>query len=84
MNEIARSVAATVHEQAVAAQEITRGTQQAAIGTNSLSGSIADLSQGAGQTGTAAVEVVNSAGAVGDQAALLRAEISSFLAGMAA
>src|SRR3954453_23566169 len=84
MNEIARSVAATVHEQAAAAQEITRGTQQAAIGTTSLSGSIADLSQGAGQTGTAAVEVVNSAGAVGDQAALLRAEISSFLAGMAA
>jgi methyl-accepting chemotaxis protein len=84
MNEIARAVAATVQEQAAAAQEITRGTQQAAIGTTTLSGSIADVSQGAGETGHAAVEVVTSAGAVGDQAALLRAEISGFLAGMAA
>jgi len=84
MNEIARAVAATVQEQAAAAQEITRGTQQAAIGTSTLSGTIAGVSQGAGETGTAAVEVVTSAGAVGDQAALLRAEISSFLASMAA
>jgi methyl-accepting chemotaxis protein len=84
MNEIARAVAATVQEQAAAAQEITRGTQQAAVGTSTLSGTIAGVSQGAGETGTAAVEVVTSAGAVGDQAALLRAEISSFLASMAA
>jgi methyl-accepting chemotaxis protein len=84
MNGISTMVAAAVEEQAATAHEITRSTQSAARGTSELSTTIAGVSDGAAETGTAAGQVVAAAGILGERTARLRGEIDSFLAGIRA
>ena len=80
MNEISTSIAAAMEEQGAATQEIARNVQEAARGTAEVSSNIVGLNQVVEDTGGAAVEVLTSADALGEQADTLRARVGSFLA----
>jgi methyl-accepting chemotaxis protein len=79
VSSIATSIAAAVEEQGAATQEITRNTQLAAKRTTDVSGHIAGVTAAADATGTAARGVESAAGAVGQQAEGLRAQVNEFL-----
>jgi methyl-accepting chemotaxis protein len=53
MNAIAAGVAAAMEEQGAATSEIARNVQQAAQGTQVVTGNILDVKRGAGETGAA-------------------------------
>ncbi|MCQ4159792.1 methyl-accepting chemotaxis protein [Roseomonas sp. GC11] len=80
VNEITAAIAAAVEEQAVATQEIARNIQQAAGGTQTVTQNIVAVSAAARETGGAAGQVLDSAGALARHAEHLRAEVGSFLA----
>ena len=79
VNEISASIAAAVEEQGAATQEIARNAQQAAKGTADVSSNISGVTQTAGETGTAAGEVLEAARAVATQSENLRQQVDSFL-----
>jgi methyl-accepting chemotaxis protein len=80
INEIATTIASAVEEQGAATQEIARNVHEAAQGTGQVSSNIVGVNQAAAETGTAAVQVLTSAEALGKQAAMLRADVDKFLA----
>ncbi len=84
VNEIAGAIAAAVEQQGAATREITRNTQEAAHGTGEVSRNITGVTQAASETGTAANQVLSSAGQLTDQATILRSEIDKFLANIRA
>jgi len=84
ISEIASVIAAAIEEQSVATQEIARNVQQAAHGTEHVSGNIAGVNQAAAKTGMAADQVRNAAETLGRQAETLRADVDKFLANMRA
>ncbi|HZW47915.1 MAG TPA: methyl-accepting chemotaxis protein, partial [Microvirga sp.] len=51
MSQISTSIAAAMEEQGAATAEIARNVQEAARGTEAVTGNIVDVQQGAGQTG---------------------------------
>jgi methyl-accepting chemotaxis protein len=79
VNEISATIAAAVEEQGAATQEIARNAQMAAQGTTAVSANIAGVTQTAGDTGTAANEVLAAAQGVAVQSEGLRAQIGAFL-----
>lgn len=79
VNEIANGIAASVEEQGAATQEIARNVQEAAKGTQEVSSNIGGVQQAADESGTAAKEVLSSAGELAQQSEMLRTEVTSFL-----
>jgi methyl-accepting chemotaxis protein len=79
MNEISTSIAAAMEEQGAATQEIARNVQEAARGTAEVTNNIVGLNQIVEDTGAAAVDVLGSSDALGEQAATLRARVGGFL-----
>ncbi len=79
VNETATAIAAAVEEQGAATQEISRNVLQAAQGTQEVSGNIAGVSQAARQTGSAAVQVLASAGELSRNGEALKAHVATFL-----
>ena len=79
MREIAASIAAAVEQQGAATQEIARNVQEAAAGADEVSGGVHGVTQAAEETGAASQEVQNLAQTLGDQSAMLRQEVESFL-----
>ena len=79
MREIAASIAAAVEQQGAATQEIARNVQEAAAGADEVSGGVQGVTQAAGETGAASQEVQKLAQMLGDQSAMLRKEVDSFL-----
>lgn len=79
VNEIAAAIAAAVEEQGAATKEIARNVQQASIGTTQVSGHITTVSQAAGETGTAAGEVLNSVKVLVQLSDALRNDIDGFI-----
>ncbi|WP_053078439.1 hypothetical protein [Methylobacterium tarhaniae] len=61
MDTIAAGVAAAMEEQKAATREIARNVQQASRGTLAVTEAIAAVRDGAGQTGTAAAQVLGAA-----------------------
>ncbi|PGH55263.1 chemotaxis protein [Azospirillum palustre] len=84
MNEIAATIAAAIEEQSATTAEISRNVQQAAQGTGEVSGNIAQVHEAAAQTGQAASQVLDASTGLTRQAADLRREIETFLAGIRA
>ncbi len=84
MREISTTIAAAIEEQGAATGEITRSTQETARGTEAVSRNIAGVNEAAGNTGTAASQVLASAGELGRQAETLRVEVDQFLAAIRA
>ncbi len=79
INEIASAIAAAVEEQGAATQEIARNIQQAATGTQQVTSNIEGVTQAAADTGAAAEQVLDSAGQLSQQAALLSTEVDGFV-----
>jgi len=84
ISEIASAIAAAVEEQGAATQEIARNVQQAAHGTEHVSGNIVGVNQTAAKTGMAADQVHTAAETLGIQAETLRADVDKFLANIRA
>jgi methyl-accepting chemotaxis protein len=79
INEIAASIAAAVEEQDAATQEIARNVEQAAQGTQEVSGNIAGVTQAAGETGTAANQVLEAARLMAERSEEMRRAVDGFL-----
>jgi methyl-accepting chemotaxis protein len=84
VSNIATAIAAAIEEQSAAVMEVTRNTQQAAVGTQVVNDNIAGVNGAASETGVAAGQVRSAAAELGQQAELLRAEVAEFLAQMRA
>lgn len=80
MSEIAGTIAAAVEEQNAATLDISSNVQRAASGTEEVTSSIAGVNQAAAETGSAALQVLNAASGLTDEAATLRREVESFIA----
>ena len=81
---VSSSIAAAIEEQNAATVEIARNVEQAAAGTQDVTNNIVGVAQAAGQTGSVAEEVLNSAKELTDQSNMLRGEVDSFLSDMRA
>ena len=78
-DEAAATIAAAVEVQGAATQEIARNVAQAAQGTQEVSGNISGVSEAAQQTGTAATQMLASAGKLSQNGEALRAQVAAFL-----
>ena len=79
IDEIVGSIAGAMEQQAAATREITRNVQEAAAGTSDVSRTIATVSASAGETGTAAGEVLRAAELLDGQAVTLSREVKHFI-----
>ena len=79
INQISSSVAAAIEEQGRATQEIARNATEAAKGTTESSANISGVMEAAGDTGTAANEVLDAAKEVAALSENLHAQVDSFL-----
>ena len=61
------------------AREIARNIQQASHGTNEVSTNIVGVTKAAGETGSAATQVLAAAGEVSQQSERLKSEVDRFL-----
>ncbi|HZH50239.1 MAG TPA: cache domain-containing protein [Microvirga sp.] len=84
MSQISTAIAAAMEEQGAATAEISRNVQEAAHGTDLVSGNIADVRQGAGETGAAAAQVLAAAQELAHHSASLGSEVDRFLSGVKA
>jgi len=80
VSSISTSIAGAVEEQSAATQEIARNVQQVAAGTEDVSRTIAGVTDAAGETGTAAREVLSAAAQLSEQSERLREQVGHFLA----
>jgi methyl-accepting chemotaxis protein len=79
VSEISTAIASAVEEQGAATQEISRNVQQAAQGTTEVSSNIGGVTAAAEQTGTAAGQVLSSAGALQKNGTELKSQVDEFL-----
>jgi len=79
VSEISTAIASAVEEQGAATQEISRNVQQAAQGTQEVSANIGGVTEAASQTGHAAKQVLESAGELSKNGAVLRTQVQEFL-----
>ena len=80
ISEISATISAAVEQQGAATQEITRNVQQAAKRSGAVASSIADVSRGAGETGSASNQIVLSAKTISVESSRLKTEVEKFLA----
>ena len=79
VEEIATAISSTVGQQSAAILEVSGNIQQAASRTQSVALDLRRVTDGLGENGTAAAAVLNAADLLGQQAAVLRREVASFL-----
>ncbi len=79
LSEVASTIAAAVEEQGAATQEISRNVQQAAEGTTQVSSHIADVRQGATETGSSSTQVLSAAQLLSTDSNRLKLEVGKFL-----
>ncbi len=84
VSEIAVIIAAAVEEQHAATSEIARNVQQAAQGTQEVSGNIEGIKQAATEAGAGASLVLDAAGGITRQSRTLSATVDRFLSGVKA
>ncbi len=84
MSSISAGVAAAVEQQDAATREIARNVQNAAQGTEKVTGNIADVRQAAGETGNAASKVLEAAQNLARNSSELGQEVGNFLTGVKA
>jgi methyl-accepting chemotaxis protein len=84
VNVIAATIATAVEEQGAATAEIARNVQQTAASTQDITVNIRGVSQTANDTGAAAIQVLEAANGLSQQAEQLTAEVSSFVTGIQA
>jgi len=79
INDISSTIAAAVDEQNATTGEIARNIDQAALGTQSVSSTIAGVSQSASETNRVSNEIVSAAVDLARQSDLLRAKVDDFI-----
>ncbi|MGE7413288.1 methyl-accepting chemotaxis protein [Methylobacterium tarhaniae] len=79
VNEISGMIAATVTEQTAATTEISRNASQAARGTQDVSAAMAGVLGSAGETGSAASQVLMAAAELATQSLTVKQEVDGFL-----
>jgi methyl-accepting chemotaxis protein len=79
MSEIATAIASAVEEQGAATRDISNNIQLVAQGTNGVATNIAGVNEAAGETGTAATQVLTAADDLSRQADTLRSAVNGFL-----
>ncbi len=79
VSEISTAIASAVEEQGAATAEISRNVQQAAQGTTEVSSNIGGVTAAAEQTGTAAGQVLSSAGELQKNGVDLKSQVDEFL-----
>jgi methyl-accepting chemotaxis protein len=79
VDEISSSIAAAVEEQGMATSEIADNVQQAAQGTEEVDTGIAGVREAAGETGSAAEQVLATGQELSTQANTLRMAVDDFL-----
>jgi methyl-accepting chemotaxis protein len=79
LSEISSTIAAAVEEQGAATQEISRNVQRAAQGTQQVSSNITDVQRGAGESGSASLQVLSAAQALSRDSNRLKFEVGKFL-----
>ena len=79
IHEIATTIASAVEEQGTATQEISDSVQKTAAGTHEVSNNLASLSEAAGETGQAAVQMLEGAQDLAKQAETLQTEVDKFV-----
>ncbi|MCG8693306.1 MAG: methyl-accepting chemotaxis protein [Minwuiales bacterium] len=84
IDEISKTIAASVKDQTASTGEISRNVQEVATGTQQVSDNIGTVTKTADETGTAAGEVLAAAGQLSEQSENLRTEVEKFLAGIRA
>jgi methyl-accepting chemotaxis protein len=80
VSEIAISIVAAVEQQGAATAEIARNVQQTSASTRDVTANIAGVRDAAGETGSAATQVLDAAAALSRQARLLNDEMGRFIA----
>jgi methyl-accepting chemotaxis protein len=79
ISDVSEVIAAAVEEQGAATREIARNVQMASDGAGRVGSAIADVHQGAADTGSASGQVLSSAQSLSNQASQLKLEVESFL-----
>jgi methyl-accepting chemotaxis protein len=79
ISEISSTISAAVEQQGAATQEIARHVQHAAKRSGVVASSIADVSRGADETGSASSQVLSSARTISIESVRLRTEVERFL-----
>ncbi|CAO3352137.1 methyl-accepting chemotaxis protein [Azospirillum palustre] len=79
MNDIATGIAGAVSQQAAATGEIARNAQQASTGTRDVNHNITSVSAAAGETGTAAKNVLNASTTLSQEAVAMERQLAEFL-----
>ena len=79
VNLISGAVAAAMEQQGASTAEITRSVTQAAQGTQEVSENIQQVTMAAGQTGSAATQVLGSARSLSQRSDQLRRQVERFL-----
>ncbi|PWC75131.1 HAMP domain-containing methyl-accepting chemotaxis protein [Azospirillum sp. TSH64] len=79
MNEISSGIAGAVSQQAAATGEIARNAQQASTGTRDVNHNITGVSAAAGETGTAAKNVLNASTTLSQEAVAMERQLAEFL-----
>jgi methyl-accepting chemotaxis protein len=82
VSRVAGAIAAAVEEQRAATAEIARTVQQTASNTATVTDNVQGVSVAVNETGAAAGQVLQAAGALSTQAGGLTREIDSFLEGL--
>ncbi len=84
VEQISTIIAAAVHEQGAATQEITRNVRSAALGAESMSRHVESVESAVTQTGQSADTVVELAHALDEMATAMRARVGNFANTLAA
>jgi methyl-accepting chemotaxis protein len=79
ISEISSTISAAVEQQGVATLEIARHVQHAAKRSGVVASNIADVSRGAGETGSASGQVLASTKTISAESVRLRTEVEKFL-----
>jgi len=79
INEIASSIASAVEEQGAATKEIARNVQLAAVGADRVSTEIVNVANTATRTGSAAHQVLGSAGTMAERLTGLNQQVDEFM-----
>ncbi len=79
INDTAAGIAAAVEQQGAATAEIARNVQQAAESAGIVTSNISEVTRGAMETGQAASQVLEAAGALAAESTRLRMQVDSFV-----
>jgi methyl-accepting chemotaxis protein len=79
ISKIAAAIAASIEQQGAATQEIARNVQQTATATKEISGNIGAVTHAAGETRSAAQEVLGASTDLARQSDQLRSEVAAFV-----